>query len=98
MHQHIIGLLWTTQEAEIATSHDVAMNIIERIGFNKLSKQYGYNFYKKEYSPKQYTDYRCSTNLERFKYCPECGEKIDWKQVRFEIENELEDSGYNADH
>ena len=87
-------MLWLTQEAVLATTEDVAMNIIERIEFNEPSKQYGCNIYKKEYSAKQYTDLRCSTNLERFKYCPECGEKIDWKKVKVEIEEELEGRGY----
>lgn len=74
------------------------MNIVERIGFNKESKKYGYDLYKEEYSEKQYTDFRCSTNLNRFKYCPEFGENIDWKQVRAEIERELEESEYNANY
>lgn len=94
MHKHIIGMLWLTQETVLATAHDVAMNIIERIGFNKSSKKYGYDLYEEEYSAKQYTDFRCSTNLNRFKYCPECGEKIDWKKVMVEIEKELDGSGY----
>lgn len=94
MHEHIIGLLWDIDYGELATAHDVAVNIVDIRNLNNASKQYGYSFTKQEYSPKQYSDLRCSNNLNRFKYCPECGEKIDWKQVRVEIEEELEVTGY----
>lgn len=33
------------------------------------------------YTPKQYCDWRYSTNLVRFNYDPFTGEKIDWKKV-----------------
>lgn len=38
------------------------------------------------YSAKQYCDFRYSTNLERFKYDPFTGEKINWKKVKEFIE------------
>ena len=38
------------------------------------------------YSLKDYLNKRKNTNLHRFLYCPECGEKIDW--------NELKEQGY----
>ena len=34
------------------------------------------------YSAKQYCDFRYSTNLERFKYDPFTGEKINWKKIK----------------
>lgn len=34
------------------------------------------------YSMKEYTDWRYSTNLTRFVYCPFCGEKIIWKDIK----------------
>lgn len=34
------------------------------------------------YSIEQYCDKRCSTNLTRFNYCPDCGKPIDWKAVK----------------
>lgn len=94
MHQHIIGMLWLTQEAVLATAEDVAKDIINDTEYNDAMNKWGYTPTRKILSPKQYTDFRCSTNLERFKYCPECGEKIDWKKVRIEIEEELEGRGY----
>ena len=38
------------------------------------------------YTAKQYCDFRYSTNLQRFKYDPFTGEKIDWKEVERMIE------------
>ena len=34
------------------------------------------------YSMKQYLDWRYNTNLVRFVYCPYCGKKIDWKELK----------------
>jgi hypothetical protein len=34
------------------------------------------------YTMQQLLDRRCSTNLFHFEYCPKCGEKINWKQLR----------------
>ena len=37
------------------------------------------------YSMEQYMDSRCNTNLYKFRYCPWCGEKIDWKQIKKDL-------------
>jgi len=38
--------------------------------------QYGYH------TAQQYCDFRCSTNLVRFKFDPYTGEMVDWKKVK----------------
>lgn len=38
------------------------------------------------YTAKQYCDFRYATNLQRFRYDPFTGEKIDWKKVKELIE------------
>ena len=43
-----------------------------------LREDLNYNHF---YSAKQYCDFRCSTNLERFVYDPFSGKKIDWKKI-----------------
>lgn len=91
-------MLQLTDYAELAAAEDVAKDIINDTEYNDVINKWGYTQLKKIFSPKQYTDFRCSTNLERFKYCPECGEKIDWKKVRVEIEEELEGQLNNADY
>lgn len=34
------------------------------------------------YTVRQYCDFRCSTNLQRFLYDPLTGERIDWRKVK----------------
>ena len=34
------------------------------------------------FSINDYCDLRKSTNMMRFIYCPECGKKIDWKELK----------------
>lgn len=91
-------MLQLTDYAELATAEDVAKYIIKDIEYKDAMNKYGYTLLKNIFNPKQYTDFRFSTNLERFKYCPECGEKIDWKKIRIEIEEELEGQLHNADY
>lgn len=46
---------------------------------------YGENFANgvmKELNIKNYFDKRKNTNLNRFDYCPYCGKKIDWKELK----------------
>ena len=51
--------------------------IIDIVGLrNELKSSWCY------YTPKQYCDFRYSTNLQRFNYDPYTGEKIDWKKVK----------------
>ena len=38
------------------------------------------------YTAQQYCDARYATNLQRFKYDPFTGEKIDWGKVKYLIE------------
>ena len=35
-----------------------------------------------KYEFKDYFDKRKSVNMKRFEYCPMCGEKIDWKEMK----------------
>lgn len=37
---------------------------------------------RKKVTIADYCDCRKSVNLIRFKFCPECGRKIDWKSIR----------------
>lgn len=94
MHNHFVGLIRLTEDSELATYFDVVEDIIADLQWNKGMMRMGYGCVRTVFTPKQYTDFRCSTNLERFKYCPVCGEKIDWMEVRTQIEKELERRGY----
>lgn len=94
MHNHFIGLIHLTEDSELATYFDVVEDIISDLQWNKGMMRMGYGCGRAVFTPQQYTDFRCSTNLERFKYCPVCGEKIDWMEVTTKIEEELEKREY----
>lgn len=52
------------------------------ITFNELKEKISELPITVRYTIKEYLDWRCSTNLQQFSYCPFCGKKIDWKELR----------------
>lgn len=66
-------------EHDIGLFHDYEGDWL--ITINRLKKEQPNTIY----TMKQYLDGRYSTNLSKFKYCPWCGEKIDWGKIRKEI-------------
>lgn len=86
-HECVIGLLHHHEEGELATLARVKAHIVERVRYNRHLRNLGIEsdwLYQKEWSLRDYTDKRKSTNLTRFDFCPECGKKIDWKAIRKE--------------
>lgn len=87
-HECKIGLLHHTDYDTFITHDGLKNHIHETKYLNGILKsEYGHiNGYErlkhKEYTLKDYTDKRKSTNLTRFNYCPDCGKKIDWKAMR----------------
>ena len=93
MCQHIIGLLHITEVSELVDIHQLKFHIQERREHNQSCRENGFEFLIwPEWTLRDYADRRKSTNLIRFKFCPECGEKIDWKALR-----EGENDGSNRD-
>lgn len=83
MCQHIIGLLHLTEESELADIHQLRFHIQERVEHNRSCRENGFEFLIwPEWTLRDYADGRKSTNLRRFRFCPECGAKIDWKKLR----------------
>ena len=94
MCKHIIGLLYITDDSELVDIHQLKFHIQERIEHNQSCRENGFDFLVwPEWTLRDYTDGRKSTNLRRFKFCPECGEKIDWKAIR-----KGENDGSNRDN
>ncbi len=48
-----------------------------------------YSYLIDNYTVDQLCDWRFSTNLQRFKYDPFTGEKIDWKEVKKYLKDKL---------
>lgn len=84
-HECIIGFLSTNEGGDVVTLSDLE----EHIEDMKYTRQLFERLYKKTicnlpkvFTMAQYSDKRCSTDLRRFDYCPDCGKKIYWKQIK----------------
>lgn len=94
MCHHTIGVLWLTDDCWLVNIHNLKLHIQERKEHNENCKRCGLeNLLWPEWALRDYADGRKSTNLRRFTYCPECGEKIDWKAIR-----KGENDGSNRDN
>lgn len=84
----VIGLLsFGYSNPELATLEKLKEYIAESIYYNEtlvpLYAQSDHNRFKRKiWTLKDYADFRKSTNLTRFRYCPNCGMPIDWKKIR----------------
>ena len=65
-------------ECDIAIWHDYHYSRL--VTFEEL-KECNKTF-KCVYSMEQHLDWRYNTNITRFVYCPHCGKKIDWKELK----------------
>lgn len=89
--EHIIGLYNYCEGVENITLKDLKWYINN----NNNTYKYIINKYpndkekiQKPFQFKDYADRRKSTNLDRYNYCPICGEKIDWKKIKENDNNE----------
>lgn len=82
---HIIGLLHQYSEAQLVTLKELKELVEEE---NKRCDSWKMTFEEtcpfKSFTLSDYFDKRKSTNLSRFDYCPICGEKISWRNMRSE--------------
>lgn len=84
----IIGVLSCGYDnPELATLDKLKNYIAESIYYNETlvpmyAKSDPNRFKRKIWTLKDYGDFRKSTNLSRFKYCPFCGKHIDWGKIR----------------
>ncbi len=65
--EHAIGMWIDYDDTRIVTAKELREEIYE-----------GHTVF----SINDYCDFRKSVNLARFKHCPECGKKIDWKAIK----------------
>ena len=80
-HKCIIGE-WLDEHPVLVTFEELQ----EYVKQNNETYRYGIEHYGfpigQIYLLSDYFDRRKSTNLNHFNYCPYCGEKIDWKQLK----------------
>ena len=65
--EHIIGIWIDFEDTRTVTTNELREEIEE-----------GHTVF----SLNDYCNFRKSVNLARFRYCPECGKKIDWKAIK----------------
>lgn len=87
-HEHIIGLLHKTEYSELCTKSMLNREIEDRIEINGYAEKYAPELKETVWTIKDYADKRKSTNLTRFDCCPYCGEKINWKKLSQEQDDE----------
>lgn len=82
LHNHIIGIFYNYDIADICTLEDLKEKIVHMKKMNE--------FYIKNHRPTRcykYTeledllDNRKATSFKRFEYCPVCGEKINYRKI-----------------
>ena len=75
--EHIIGMIYEYEESRLAT----VANLIEHI---ENTKRYFdmIRIKRKILTLSDYCDMRKSVDMTRFKHCPLCGAKIDWKAIK----------------
>jgi len=85
-HQCVIGLLYERDTTRLITYSKLLEYIQnEESMWIMLKDDPVYRtMVRKPLKINQYCDGRRSTNLVRFKHCPDCGKQINWKQYRKE--------------
>ena len=86
-HECIIGELYDYDDTRLVTVNE----LLEDIRIQHKTYDYALSLNMKTklpYTLKDYVDRRKSTDLTRFKFCPYCGKKIDWKKIKEENEDE----------
>lgn len=93
-HECIIGLYYDVDTDRLITQRGLK-NLTERASeyrnLARLDSVYAEIYLPKRYSLSDYFDKRKSVNMKRFEYCPMCGKKIDWKEMRKENARPEED-------
>ena len=89
MHECKIGILYrySGYTTEPVTKTELISHIREKESLNENIVRCGLaktcpDLIEKVFSLQDYGDRRKSTDLYRFYYCPECGKKINWKEIR----------------
>ena len=81
----MIGVLFKNEGSYLVTYSRLKQMTDEDHAFDKMMKLdplYSEFYIGSKYTLKDYLDKRKRTNLQRFDFCPYCGEEIDWHGLR----------------
>ena len=86
-HECIIGMLNGYECSDLVTLYELKKHIRKNIEWNEMleevpSLRNDSHLYNKWLSMRDYADKRKLTDLTRFDYCPVCGRKINWTDIR----------------
>lgn len=86
-HECTVGLLHYVDYSDLVTLEELREHIADCVTDNILLESDPVlrgckNLKKKVWTMKQYADWRCNTNLQKFSYCPRCGKLIKWNEIR----------------
>jgi hypothetical protein len=82
-HDCYIGLRYDYENTDIVTLEELKQYIeTEQTLAEQHKDSEWWQSILCKYTLDDYCDMRKSTNLTRFRYCPMCGKKIEWKQIK----------------
>lgn len=85
-----IGLIYDYDDTTLVTERELISKLAsynEHIDY--ALSEYGEDFMKiigDKVELRKYFDKRYNTDLNRFEFCPYCGKKIDWKELKKKYE------------
>lgn len=71
-----IGIIWDYDNSRMVTFEELKERIEYLTEFRRPYPNW------RTYQLSDYCDWRKNTDLTRFKFCPYCGKKIDWKALK----------------
>lgn len=75
----VIGVLYDYDNSRLVTMDDLITECASQAKMNEYAEALGLKL--KQYTLNDYTDLRKSTNLKRFRFCPDCGAPIEWGDI-----------------
>ena len=81
--EHLIGIRYDYESTDAVTLAELKEHIASEKKLAELKKDdEWWQSVLNHYTLADYCDRRKTTNLMQFNYCPNCGEKINWKEMR----------------
>ena len=80
-HECTIGIMWDYEDSELVSAESFIEWWKGQKDFLRRCPEFEDDWNRPAHL-REYADRRRSTRIEQFDYCPVCGKKIDWKELR----------------
>lgn len=84
IHKCVIGMRNDYENTELITLEELKEHIERERETAAYCNDKNLSFSLRHYELSDYCDKRKNTDVTRFEYCPFCGKKIDWKEIKKE--------------